>query len=304
MMKNLQHLILSSALGFMALTGATIKATASSNAGLHLNIGSIREIFEAHLVEYFGECPGRYWSGLAINGDIRFISRQTEPQKKLKVRLINLRTGKEIKRNYKKPQKGSNDFSLKKIGNEKGIHNVEYEIYHKDTEKILEKGEFRYEVTFSQETKPRNGNWQLELFCASNTNTPVEQCAIVGKREVLYCQGTKTNRFRNQDIVQPQTTGENYIPEEIAQVTISRSGFPQADSVKTVRYPGGVFVQSRDRWVETNDRGIYQFKEIGRDQWSIYLRATDRDNVKIQLDLWTEQVKYNGSFLYKIIHAR
>ena len=97
---------------------------------------------------------------------------------------------------------------------------------------------------------------------------------------------------------------QNFSSTEIAQVTTSRSGFPQADSVKTVTYPGGVFVQSRGRWVETNDGGTYQFKETGRDQWSIYLRATDRDNVKIQLDLWTEQVKYNGSFLYKIIHAR
>ncbi len=203
-MKNFKHLILGSAIGLIAVTGATIKATASSNAGLHLNVGSIRETFQAHLLEYFGECPGRYWYGLAVDGDIRFISRQTEPEKKLRVRLTNMRTGKEIKRNYKKAKKGSNDFSLKQIGNQTGIHNVEYEIYHKDTEEIAERGNFRYEVTFSQERKQRNGNWQLELFCASNAEIPVEQCETVGQREVLYCQGTKTNKFRNQGIVQRQ----------------------------------------------------------------------------------------------------
>ncbi|MDJ0650629.1 MAG: hypothetical protein QNJ60_18205 [Xenococcaceae cyanobacterium MO_188.B19] len=210
MMKNFQHLMVGSAIGFMALTGAAIKATASSNAGLHLNVGAIRETFQAHLVEYFGECPGRDWYGLAVDGDIRFISRQTEPQKKLKVRLTNLRTGKVIKRDYKKAKKGSNDFSLKQIGNQSGIHNVEYEIYHKDTDKILETGNFRYQITFSQETKQRNGNWQLELFCASNEQTPVEQCETVAQREVLYCQGTKTNKFRNQGIVQRQPKREVY----------------------------------------------------------------------------------------------
>ncbi len=210
-MKNFQHLILGSTIGFLALTGAAIKATASSNAGLHLNVGSIRETFQAHLVEYFGECPGREWYGLAVDGDIRFISRETEPQKKLKVRLTNLRTGKSIKRDYKKNKKGSNDFSLKQIGNQSGIHNVEYEIYHKNTEEVLERGDFRYQITFSQERRQRNGNWQLELFCASNPGTSVEQCGTVGQREVLYCQGTKTNKFRNQGIVQGQPTREIYV---------------------------------------------------------------------------------------------
>lgn len=199
-MKHVKSLFIGSALGFVAFTGAAIKTIASPNAGFHLNVGSIRDSFHAHLVEYLGDCPGRYWSGLAVDGDIRFISRQTEPQKKLKVRLVNLRTGKEIKRDYKKAQKGSNDFTLKQIGNGNGIHEVEYEIYHKDTQNIWERGDFSYKITSSKETKQRHGNWKLELFCASNEQIPVEQCDVVGQREVKYCQGYKTGDVRNQRI--------------------------------------------------------------------------------------------------------
>lgn len=100
------------------------------------------------------------------------------------------------------------------------------------------------------------------------------------------------------------TSSQNFSSTEIAAVPSSPSGFPQADSVSSVTYPGGVFVQSGSQWVETNGGGAYYFQETHRDQWSIYLRATDRNNVNIQLDLWTEQVKYNGSFLYQIIDAR
>ncbi len=203
-MKLFQKLLVGSAIACVGLTGVAIKTIASSNAGLHLNKGSIRDDFHAHLVKYIGDCPGKYWSGLAVDGDIRFISRQTKPQKKLKVRLTNLRTGKEIKRDYKKAEKGSNDFTLGKIGNGDGIHKVEYEIYHKDTKDILESGNFSYQITSSQETKQRRGNWKLELFCVSDEKVSVEQCDVVGQREVKYCQGTKTGDVRNQRIRETQ----------------------------------------------------------------------------------------------------
>jgi hypothetical protein len=205
----MRHLIVGSALGFIALTGVVIKATASPNAGFHLNVGAIQDTFHAHLVEYVGDCPGKFWSGLAVDGDLRFISRQTEPQKKLKVRLTNLRTGKAIDRDYKKADKGSNDFNLPQLGHEDGKHDIEYQIYHKDTEEILESGNLTYTVTSSQETKQRNGNWKLELFCASNSLTPIEQCDLIGQREVKYCQGYKTRDVRNETIVRREP---RYIP--------------------------------------------------------------------------------------------
>lgn len=80
-------------------------------------------------------------------------------------------------------------------------------------------------------------------------------------------------------------------------------------SVKKVLYPSGAFVQlSAKEWVENNRDGTHRFKEQLRDEWSVYLKSVDRP-VFIQLDLWTEEVKYRGPnideqiVLYPITHA-
>ena len=75
-----------------------------------------------------------------------------------------------------------------------------------------------------------------------------------------------------------------------------------------VAYQGGAFVQvSNKEWVNNNANGSYRFKEINRDEWSVYLQAVDRP-VSIQLDLWNRKVKYsspNKNFvLYRIQTAR
>lgn len=133
---------------------------------------------------------------------MRFISYKTEPNKKLKVNLINLRTGKKITRDYKKNQLGSNDFNLSQLGNDEGNHSVEYQIYHKDIKNTIESGNFTYTITSSQETHSRNAEWKLELFCTENyNNTNIRNCNTVGKREVKYCQGIKTGEVRNQGII-------------------------------------------------------------------------------------------------------
>lgn len=65
-------------------------------------------------------------------------------------------------------------------------------------------------------------------------------------------------------------------------------------SVSKVNYPGGAFIQlSATEWVENNKDGRHRFKETHRDEWSVYLKSVDRP-VNIQLDLWTEEVKYRG----------
>ena len=107
------------------------------------------------------------------------------------------------------------------------------------------------------------------------------------------------------------SSAESYIistsPIVVAQhsPTTSRSGFPQAAHVRSVQYHGGAFVQSgHGTWIEGNADNTFRFAETGRDQWSIYLKSVDRQDVRIQIDLWTEQIKYNGNFLYRIVGAQ
>ena len=66
-------------------------------------------------------------------------------------------------------------------------------------------------------------------------------------------------------------------------------------SAREVLYASGRFTQTGvSTWSEVNQHGPHAFREIGRDEWSVYLVATDRADVYVQLDLWTLQVKYRG----------
>ena len=71
----------------------------------------------------------------------------------------------------------------------------------------------------------------------------------------------------------------------------------------------GAFIQKDSSWVETTEDNQYKFtfKEMSRDEWSVYLRDDVR-GINIQLDLYTNEVKYTddkgGAFvLCKIAHA-
>ena len=191
------------AVGLLTLVGGTLKVTASSAAGLHIEFSEIKDTFHRHFVKYIGECPGESSSGVAENGDLRFISSTTEPQKKLKVSLTNLRTGKRIERDYKKIGLGSNDFNLTQLGNSDGGHEVEYVIYDKDTKESLETGKFTYNVTVSEETKEVNADWKLELYCVDDYDykKKLNECKTVGIRQVKYCRGSKTGDIRDRGIV-------------------------------------------------------------------------------------------------------
>lgn len=73
----------------------------------------------------------------------------------------------------------------------------------------------------------------------------------------------------------------------------------------------GGFVKRGSTWHEIalpSGRSRFTFREVGRDDWSVYLQDDSR-NVGIQLDLHTKKVMYsanNGprSYLYPIIGAR
>ena len=206
--------------GFLTIVAGTIKVAASSEAGLRIKYSDIQNNFSRYWVKYWGECPGEFRAGIAEDGDLRFISRTTEPDKKLKVSLTNLRTGKKIERAYKKPNLGSNDFNLTQLGNSNGKHEVKYAIYNKDTNKSLETGTFTYNVDVFEETRERRGNWKLEHYCLdeykddySNNNysnhnynnndnqKKLGDCRIIGSREVKYCQGQRTRDIHDLGIV-------------------------------------------------------------------------------------------------------
>jgi hypothetical protein len=56
---------------------------------------------------------------------------------------------------------------------------------------------------------------------------------------------------------------------------------------------GSYFQKSRGTWGEQSVRGTrFDFNEIGRDDWSVYLQDPSR-NVSIQLDLYTRKVMYS-----------
>ncbi|MDX2193914.1 MAG: hypothetical protein NW201_11205 [Gemmatimonadales bacterium] len=62
-------------------------------------------------------------------------------------------------------------------------------------------------------------------------------------------------------------------------------------------------------WLEANSQGSSQFREEGRDEWSVYLLDPSR-NVRIQLDLYQKTVVYRdanntaGSVLYRVTGAQ
>ena len=183
----------------LAIIGfATVKAIAASNAGLHIEFSEIKDTFERTLTKYTGDCPGETWSGIAQTGDLRFIDRGIEPDKNFKVNLINLTTGKKITRDYKKTGQGSNDFNLTQLGNNDGEHNIEYQIYNKDTKETVATGNFVYTVTSSEVTQQRDAEWKLELYCASDSDRQLANCNTVASRKIKYCDGRKTNDVRDR----------------------------------------------------------------------------------------------------------
>jgi len=54
----------------------------------------------------------------------------------------------------------------------------------------------------------------------------------------------------------------------------------------------GKFQIEGDYWVERNNRGVDKFREVGRDEWTVYLKDVSRDKVAVQLNLWEKKVIY------------
>jgi Mannan-binding protein len=68
-------------------------------------------------------------------------------------------------------------------------------------------------------------------------------------------------------------------------------------NVRAVSHSQGSFISlGKGNWKEANDKGetTFNFKETGRDDWSVYLLDSSR-NVTLQLDLHRKMVIYSDS---------
>lgn len=81
-------------------------------------------------------------------------------------------------------------------------------------------------------------------------------------------------------------------------------------NVSYVTFDRGSFRQQGGRWTEydINNRPVFTFEEMRRDDWSVYLYDRSR-NVRLQLDLHRRKVGYSPndgpmSDLYDIVSAR
>lgn len=60
-------------------------------------------------------------------------------------------------------------------------------------------------------------------------------------------------------------------------------------------YRHGRFTKgSNGSWQEIAGSKTYRFKQTHSDEWSVYLKATDRAEVYIQIDLWRRMIRYRA----------
>lgn len=170
--------------------------------GLRIDRSQILETFSGERLEFFGDCPGSRLSGAASSRDIRFLSGTLPPAKHLRVHLTNVTTGQSLKKDYDRPEKGSNDFALSRLGNTDGSHTIDYQIANKKTDIVLETGRFSYQVAIATTRQERNGTWRVENFCIGGGS--VRDCKTFEvRRERKVCpDGNPTSQeIRNEQFI-------------------------------------------------------------------------------------------------------
>ena len=111
---------------------------------------------------------------------------------------------------------------------------------------------------------------------------------LISNSPLTWSQETKAQRT--------QAAGVQLFSEETVSPipTVKING----KNVSSVSFPGGVFQQQdkTKKWIEAGSDGEarFQFRELGRDEWSVYLCDRSR-KIWIALDLWTKKVKYKAS---------
>ena len=109
---------------------------------------------------------------------------------------------------------------------------------------------------------------------------------------------------RGTDVFNPDTDGDKYGDgDEVLDHStdpLDPASYPGAVTVNghtagTVEHSsGGFYYMGGSEWVEQSPDGTFTFTEVGRDEWSVYLQASDGRDVAIQLDLWTREIWYTG----------
>lgn len=139
-------------------------------------------------------------------------------------------------------------------------------------------------------TELRRDEWSVYLFDESRQ---VSIQLDLFRKEIIYSD--ELSRF-------PLYAITSVKPDFINGFSVSRVVYlKNGDATK-----GGFVQLSRSTWAENNTDGTFIFAEIGRDEWSVYLEDASR-GVQIQLDLFTNEVKYtdsvNSFVLYPIFTA-
>ena len=98
---------------------------------------------------------------------------------------------------YIKVDKEYNNFLLTQFDSKKLIKELEDEREYPDIPNIWEGDyiNYRYQVDSPQATQQNQNKWTSELMCATNPQTPVEKCDVVGQREVKYLKNVELMIF-------------------------------------------------------------------------------------------------------------
>ncbi|CAM2005615.1 hypothetical protein [Acanthopleuribacter pedis] len=83
-------------------------------------------------------------------------------------------------------------------------------------------------------------------------------------------------------------------PERRAAVNQQCYDYATTNNLDVAFYQGGRFVKtSGNRWEERKPDGrVFPFEQINKDQWTVYLRATDRNGFYINIDLWRKWITF------------
>lgn len=95
---------------------------------------------------------------------------------------------------------------------------------------------------------------------------------------------------------QAQRSGTANFPADVKGMNVSYVAFSQ-----------GSFDQVTDKkWDEfdVNGKKKFSFEETHRDEWSVYLVDKSRNNMRLQLDLWTKKINVDGKLYTHITKVR
>ncbi|MEM9153166.1 MAG: hypothetical protein AAGB19_22320, partial [Cyanobacteria bacterium P01_F01_bin.3] len=176
------------------------KPSGAEAVGLRIDRSRIVTAFSGHLSRFFGDCPGSEWTGSATKDNVRFISQRVPPSSGLRVELLNLTSGESITKKYTKEGRGSFDFRVINLGLGNGPQDIEYRIFDKASNATLDQGNFSYDLTTTSRSFRRDGSWRSELFCANDRSASLNRCEVIGRRQRLYCGGSKTSTIRGEYI--------------------------------------------------------------------------------------------------------